>query len=445
MKNCVFLAVAFLMLANVVQASEPSAEFQRNWPQWRGPHATGVAPHANPPLEWSADKNMRWKIEIPGQGHASPVIWGDQIFILTAVETEEAGASSSAQEAPAEGRRGRGVSNDKIHQFNILSVSRKDGKTLWQKTAIEALPHEGTHNDGSWASNSPVTDGEVLVASFGSRGIFCYDLKGNLKWQTDLGDMSTRNGFGEGSSPALYGDKLVVNWDHEGPSFIVVFDKKTGKEMWKLDRDEPTSWSTPLVINHNGTPQVIVNATNRVRSYDLNTGKILWESSGMTVNAIPSPVHEDGMVYVMSGFRGSALQAIRLAEASGHINDTPAIVWQHGSDTPYVPSPLLYDDHLYFLKVNTAILSSFNASSGKPNYEPQRLEGLTNIYASPVGAAGRVYITSRNGATLVLKNGPQFEILATNQLDDDFEASAAVVDQELYLRGKQTLYCIAEN
>jgi len=397
-------------------------------------------------MEWSADKNIRWKITVPGQGHATPVIWGEQIFILTAIETAPAGgAASSGQNQSADQRRGRGVSTDKAHQFTILSINRKDGQILWRQTATQALPHEGTHNDGSWASNSPITDGELLFAYFGSRGVFCYDLKGNLKWQKDLGDMSTRNGFGEGSSPALHGDKLVINWDHEGQSFIVALDKKTGKEIWKFDRDEPTSWSTPLVVNHNGAPQVIVNATNRVRSYDLNTGKILWESSGMTVNAIPSPVHSAGMVFVMSGFRGSALQAIRLGDAMGHINDTPAIVWQHDRDTPYVPSPLLYDGHLYFLKVNTAILSNFSARTGKPNYEPQRLEGLNNIYSSPVGAADRVYITSRNGATLVLKNGPQFEVLATNQLDDDFEASAAVVDQELYLRGRQTLYCIAEN
>lgn len=423
----------------------PNTDHQRYWPQWRGPLANGVAPHANPPMEWSETKNIRWKIDIPGRGHATPIIWGEQIFILTAVETERAGSAPTSEENLPEWRRGRGVSTDKIHQFNVLAIRRKDGKILWQKTAAEALPHEGTHIDGSWASHSPVTDGEWLFAYFGSRGIFCYDLNGNLKWQKDLGDMTTRNAFGEGSSPALHGDKLVINWDHEGPSFIVVLDKKTGEEIWRAERDEPTSWTTPLVVNHNGQPQVIVSATNRVRSYDLNTGKILWESSGMTVNAIPSPVHSNGLVFVMSGFRGSALQAIRLAEARGHINDTPAILWQHDRDTPYVPSPLLYDDNLYFLKVNTAILSCFNARTGEPNYEPQRLEGLTNVYSSPVGAAGRVYITSRNGATLVLKNSPQFEPLATNQLDDDFEASAALVDGELYLRGKQTLYCIAEN
>lgn len=435
----------FFTCFSVSEASEPTADYQRNWPQWRGPLANGVGPNANPPVEWSADKNMRWKIEIPGQGHATPIVWGEQIFISTAIETDQAGSPSSSQENQPEGRRGRGVSTDKVHQFSVLSINRKDGKILWQKSAAEALPHEGTHNDGSWASNSPITDGELLFAYFGSRGIFCYDLKGNLKWQKDLGDMSTRNGFGEGSSPALYGDKLVVNWDHEEQSFIVILNKNTGAEIWKADRDERTSWSTPLVVNHNGQPQVIVSATNRVRSYDLNTGKIIWESSGMTVNAIPSPVHSNGMVYVMSGFRGSALQAIRLADASGHINDTPAIVWKHDRDTPYVPSPLLYDDHLYFLKVNTAILSCFNARTGQPHFGPQRLDSLSNIYSSPVGADGRVYITSRNGATLVLKNGPQFEVLAANLLDDDFEASAALVDGELYLRGRKTLYCIAEN
>jgi outer membrane protein assembly factor BamB len=236
----------------------------------------------------------------------------------------------------------------------------------------------------------------------------------------------------------------VVNWDHEGQSFIVALDKSTGKELWKVDRDEPTSWSTPLTIVHEGKPQVVVNATNRVRSYDLANGKVIWECSGMTVNAIPSPVTANGMVYVASGFRGSALLAIRLADARGDLSGSPAVVWKYDQDTPYVPSPLLYDGKLYFLKVNSGILSYFNAITGEPHYSRQRLEGIANIYASPVGAAGRVYLVGRDGTTLVIKNSASFEVLATNKLDDGIDASPALVDNEMYLRGRKFLYCIAE-
>ena len=261
----------------------------------------------------------------------------------------------------------------------------------------------------------------------------------------DLGDMTTRNGFGEGSSPAIYNDKLVINWDHEGDSFIVVLDKNTGKEVWRVDRDEVTSWATPIVVEQNGKPQVIVSATKRIRSYDLATGDIIWETAGMTVNTIPSPVHRNGVVYAMSGFRGNALLAIRLSAAKGDITDSDAIVWRFDRDTPYVPSPLLYGDTLYFLKHNKGILSAFNVKTGEPFYGPQRLESIKGAYASPVGAKDRVYIAGRNGVTLVIKHGPEFEVLAENSLDDGFDASPAIAGNELYLRGRKNLYCISEN
>ncbi len=425
------LALVFFVIA-------PASEFEKYWPQWRGPSATGVAPNANPPLQWSEEKNIRWKIEIPGQGLSSPIVWGDRVFVTTAIPTAKNIAPAS------EGSGRRGISATDVNKFVLLALSRRNGSVIWQRTAIAALPHEGTHLDASWASNSPVTDGELIIASFGSRGIFCYNQQGQLLWQKDLGDMTTRNAFGEGSSPVLHGNTVVVNWDHEGQSFIVALDKRTGKELWKADRDEPTSWSTPLVVVHEGKPQVIVNATNRVRSYDLVTGKINWECSGMTVNAIPSPVTAEGVVYLTSGFRGSALLAIRLDRAQGDLSNSPAVVWKYDQDTPYVPSPLLYNGKLYFLKVNTGILSCFNAKTGEPFYVRQRLEGVANVYASPVGAAGRVYVVGRDGVTLVIKNGESFEVLATNKLDDGIDASPALADNELYLRGRKFLYCIAE-
>lgn len=432
--------IAAVLLVMLSFVTNPVANSEKFWSQWRGPSATGVAPLANPPLEWSEEKNLRWKIEIPGKGSSSPIVWGDFVYATTAIPT----GKNAAPTSESGGSRRRSIAATEVLQFVLLAISRHDGKVVWQRTAIEALPHEGTHPDGSWASNSPVTDGEHIIAFFGSRGLFCYDMNGKLIWQKDLGDMATRNGFGEGSSPALHGNTLVVNWDHEGQSFIVALDKRTGKELWKADRDEPSSWSTPLAVVHEGKPQVVVNATNRVRSYDLASGKLIWENTGTTANAIPSPVAAEDVVYVTGGFRGSALFAIRFAGATGDLSNSAAVVWEHDQDTPYVPSPLLYDGKLYFLKSNSGILSCFNAKTGEPHYSRQRLESIANIYASPVGAAGRVYLVGRDGTALVIKNSERFEVLATNKLEDSIDASPALVDNEIYLRGRKFLYCIAE-
>jgi len=325
-----------------------------------------------------------------------------------------------------------------------FAINRSDGQIVWQHAAREELPHEGTHATGTWASNSPVTDGEHVYAYFGSRGLYCYDMKGNLRWEKDLGDMRIMARLGEGSSPVLYKDKIVVKWDHQGQSFITALDKQTGKEFWKVAREEGTSWATPLIVESNGKPQVITSATRHIRSYDLANGQLLWESSGMTANVIPSPVAANGIVYVMSGYRGNALQAIRLSAAKDNIAGSKALVWTLDRDTPYTPSPLLYDDRLYFLKRNDGILACFNANTGDEHFSRQRLEGIKGVYASPVGAGGRIYIASRNGTTQVIKHDTQYEVLAINTLDDGFSASPAVVDNELYLRGEKNLYCIAE-
>jgi outer membrane protein assembly factor BamB len=329
-------------------------------------------------------------------------------------------------------------------RFVVMALNRRDGSVAWERTAVEAVPHEGTHRDGTWASASPVTDGAAVYAQFGSQGLFAYSLDGELLWQRDLGDMSTRNGFGEGASPAVHGDKLIVNWDHEGDSFIVALDKKTGKTVWQKSRDEITSWSTPLVVEAGERPQVVVAATGKSRAYDLATGEVVWEAAGMTVNVVPTPVYGHGMVYLTSGFRGSALQAVRVAEAKGEVTAGEAVAWTHDRDTPYVPSPLLYGDQLYFLKVNSGILSCLDAKTGKIHFNEQRLEGVRNVYASPVGADGRVYLVGREGTTVVLEHGPEYKVLAQNTLDEGFDASPAVAGEELYLRGSQHLYCLAE-
>jgi outer membrane protein assembly factor BamB len=404
------------------------------WPQWRGPLCTGVAPQADPPLTWSETNNIKWKLAIPGEGDSTPIIWGDRVFILSAVPEGNQSAGPSGKQTGA----------TTPFRFTVFCVDRASGKFLWQKIARETAPHEGRQQNNTFASASPVTDGKLVWAFFGSRGLHCYDFDGNLKWEKDFGQMTTKMGFGEGASPALSGDTLVVNWDHEGDDFIAAFDKTTGKELWRQPRNEGTGWSTPLIVDDNSQKQIVVNATGKVRSYDLATGKELWSCAGQTPNAIPSPVAQDGMVYVTSGFRGNALQAIRLGR-TGDLTGTDAIAWTHNKSTPYVPSPLLTDNYLYLISGNDAMLSCFNAKTGDAFFERERLEGLREVYASPVSAGDRVYVLGRDGVCAVLKKGPKPEVLALNKLDDHrSDASIALVENQLFLRTAHNLYCISE-
>ncbi|HEU4691130.1 MAG TPA: PQQ-binding-like beta-propeller repeat protein [Vicinamibacterales bacterium] len=425
---------AALMLAATI-ASDGAGE--RFWPQWRGPHATGVSRHATPPIEWSETKNVRWKVEIPGRGSSSPVVWGDHLFLLSAVPVGVDGPASHQSRSTMQPRD--------VHRFIVLAIDRRTGRVRWERIAQEERPRAPSMKDGTWASSSAITDGSRVFAFFESSGLYAYNMDGSLLWQKRFGNKQMFAEVGEsGSTPVLYGDRLVVVWDHQGESFIVALDARTGAELWRKSRDEVDSWATPLVVTHEGRAQVVTAAEKRLRSYDLATGDIVWESNGLTMNPIPSPVSEGGLLFAMSGFKGNRLSAIRLAEAKGDISGGKANAWTLDRDTPYVPSPLLYDGLLYFLKSNAGILSVFDANTGRPHYQAQRLNGIPEVYSSPVAAQGRVYITGRDGTTAVLRQGPRFEMLARNTLDDGFDASAALVDGHIYLRGYRYLYDIAE-
>lgn len=428
-------AAIALAMCSTLGSAQSATDASRFWPQWRGPQATGVSTTANPPTEWSESKNIRWKVTIPGRGSASPVIWGDRVFVTSAIP---AGAAGEAQHAA------RGGQPRVAHRFIVMAIDRRTGKTVWEQTAREEAPHEAAHpENGTWASPSPIVDGQHVIASFESRGLYAYDMNGKLVWEKDLGDKRMRNTFGEGSTPVLHGNTLVVVWDHQGESFIVALDKRTGNELWRQPRKEIDTWATPLVVTVAGKPQAIVPAMNQIISYDLATGDIVWQSAGLTMNPIPSPVTDGSMAFLMSGFRGNSLKAIRLADAKGDISGSPAIVWSLDRDTPYVPSPLLYDGILYFLKTNNGLLTALDTRTGKPHYQAQRLDAVPNVFASPVGAAGRIYVPGREGATVVIKHGPSLEVLAVNQLNDGFDASPALAGNEIYLRGSRFLYCVA--
>jgi outer membrane protein assembly factor BamB len=436
-----FVVCQLLAISAASVAADGVADSNRYWPQWRGPLGTGVAPYAKPPVKWSEIKNIRWKTELPGNGHSTPIIWGDRIFLTAAVPFGDA-LKPRYSNAPG--------THDNLpvthhHKFVVLAVSRRDGKIIWQRTVHQELPHEAGHYTASLASNSPVTDGELLFAFFGSHGLYCLNLDGELQWKKDFGTMQSKHGHGEGSSPALYGNTLIINWDHEGRSFVVALDKRNGKRRWKLMRKEVTSWATPIVIDHKGRPQVVISGTSRVRGYDLATGRIIWECGGLSANIVASPVAANGRVYAGSSYDKRALLAIRLEGARGDITGTDSVVWKRMRGTPYVPSPLLYGDSLYFLTHYQGVLTRVNAKTGENQPGPFRLGGIRNVYASPVGAADRVYITDRNGSTQVISNDDKPSILALNRLNDSFSASPAIAGNELYLRGQRNLYCIAED
>jgi outer membrane protein assembly factor BamB len=413
------LCAGCLLLASSGLRGDP-ADF---WPHWRGPLASGSAPRGNPPLRWSEAENVRWKVEIPGRGKSTPVVWDDRVYLTTAVSA--------------------GDGNPGPQAFVVLAVDREDGRIVWQRTVREAVPHEGTHQDGTFASGSVITDGERLYAFFGSRGLYALERDGTVRWEKDLGRMEVQLGLGEGSSPALHGDTLVVTMDHEGQSFIVAVDTASGDERWRVLRDERTSWATPIVVEHGGRVQVVTAASGAVRSYDLATGDLVWQGQGTTLNAIPSPVAGDGVVYVTGGFRGSVLRAIRVAGASGTVTGTPNVLWTQDRNTPFVSSPLLHGEVIYTLRENSAVLTAFDTRTGEPHYT-ERVDGLFNVYASPVGVNDRIYVAGREGSTAVIRHGPRYELLATNTLDDGFDASPAIAGSDLFLRGQQYLYRISE-
>jgi outer membrane protein assembly factor BamB len=433
---CIFLFTTFTLAA---QTETEKAE--NYWPQWRGPLSTGAAVKGNPPVEFSETKNLKWKTPIPGKGHATPIVWGDKIIVQTAVSTNE--KAPQASEGAGEGSRMAPSQTDKIHEFFVLMVDRNSGKIIWETMITREWPQENTHDLGSWASNSPCTDGEHIYAYFGSRGLYCLDYEGNILWEKDFGQMEKHMSFGEGSSPYIYGNKVFVQWDHEGDSYLYALDKSTGNIDWQVERNLNTSWSTPLVVEVNGNPQVITAATDNITAYDFATGDVLWTSSGMTRNVIPNPMYSDGILYVMSGFRGSAMQAIDISKAKGDISNSDAILWTYNENTPYTPQPVLMNDKLYFLRVNNGFLSCIDAKTGEPYYTTENLSEISTLYSSPTGVDNRLYIAAED-VVMVISGGETFEVLAINKVDDNFHASPVIVGNDLILRGFNSLYCFSE-
>ena len=423
-----------MIVAGTLSAEE-NVPAQEQWPSWRGPVGTGEAPSADPPVEWSmSDFGSGFRVEVEGSGHGSPLIWGDRI-LLTAARTvgEEVGRPAEREGAHdnlLELRRQR---------FVALAFSRQDGSLLWERALGESMPRNGHHRSASYASASPSTDGRVFLAPFGSEGLWALDLQGELLWTRRLGPLDVKHGHGEGASPLLVDGRVVLVRDHEGRSELVALDATDGRTLWTVPRNGPTGWSSPVAAEVAGRIQVVVAGTPRLRGYDLESGKLLWECDGLSGNVVATPVVGEGLVFAGSSYEKRSLLAVRLQEAEGDVTGTSAVVWTRQRGTPYVPSPLLVDGGLYFLRHYQPILTRVEAATGEDRPGPVRLTGLRDVYASPVAAAGRVYVTDRLGTTIVLSAGPEPRVLALNRLGEEISASAAMAGPDLVLRGRDSL------
>ena len=415
-----------------------TAVAQDNWSHWRGPTGNGVSETAKPPIKWAPNQNIKWKVALEGKGSGSPVIWQDKVFVVTAVTEGEV-----AGQPPVRRQRGfRAPKPTKLTSFQLLCFNRISGDLLWKKTAITTVPSEGLHGTNTYASASPCTDGEHVYADFGSRGIYCYTLDGDLVWKYDkFPPMNTRASFGEGSSAVLADDKLIVPYDHEGQSKLYALNKTTGEVVWEVSRNEPSNWGTPMIVGEDGRKQVVTTGQNKVRSYDLETGEELWTCGGQAQRPVASPVKYGDMVVVGSSKGSSFMGAFKL-DGKGDIAGTDKVVWTLRRNTPDIGSPVLSGNRLYFYKAKTGNLSCYNVETGKPFFDVTRVSQIRSTYASPVVANGYVYLTGRSGTTVVIKDAEKFEMVSVNSVGEGVDASPAPVKNQMFIRGAKHLFCI---
>ena len=455
------LLLAFVMVNSSI--ARQSTDPLDNWGNFRGPEFNGVSKTAKPPTEWSPTKNIAWKVAIPGAGSSSPAVWGDKVFLTTAVNKGtakklpqltradlmskfdknsngrlEGDERSEAQKFMAE----RTKKSLTTHQFVVLCFNRSTGEQLWEEVANERKPISGHHADGNYAAASPVTDGKQLFVNFGSMGLYCYDLAGNLVWKrTDLGEMQTRGNFGEGSTVALTDELVILPWDHEGQSKIEAFNRTNGETVWKQDRDEPSAWATPVIAKTKDKMQVIHAGDNFSRGYDLKSGDEIWRSSGLSMRPVATPVVHKNFGIFSCSRQGATLHAYYL-DRTGDLSNEPAwTIDRHSSDCP---SLLLSENRLFFVSGNKGIISCANADDGSAVFTAQRLQGIKGIYSSPIAANGKVYITGRSGKTAVIEDSETFETVSLNDIGEPVDATIAAAGNQLFIRGKNSLFCVQE-
>ena len=433
-KACLF-CVGFLAMAPVVWAD--------NWPQFRGAEHNYLHNSRELPHEWSRDRNIRWVARVPGRAWSSPVVWGDKVFIATAIQEVE-----GKDTAPPPNYRSGRVGADSVYRWELHCLDRNTGETLWSRVARHGNPRVRTHPANTYASETPVTDGEHVYVYFGMVGLFCYDFDGNLVWTKDLGGYRMTGDWGTGSSPILYDGSLYLQMDNEEDSFLVALDPETGDERWRVERDEVSSWSTPMIWR-NKVRTELITCGKFVRSYDPATGELLWMMDMQGGRASASPVGNSDALFLGNERRsdgGGTLFAIK-AGASGDISPaatSDSILWALPDAGPEFASPLLYDGTLYIFGRNRGSVGCFDPNTGERMQGLERLPGARSFWSSPWGHDGKVYCVDESGTTFVLRAGPKVELLATNILDEEVRASPAIVDGAIILRGENNVYCIKE-
>lgn len=421
-----------------------SARVSSNWPQWRGPEGQGVSADKGLPVEWSNTKNVKWKTPIAGLGHSSPIVWGKKIFVTTALDGPIIpGRPAGVTHKLADGTdfvHPAAVGADLKHTFKLVCLDRDNGKILWERVAYEGPVYDSRHKKASFASSTPVTDGKYVFAFFGAEGLYAYDFKGKLLWKQEFPKIGTAS-VGYGVSPILYSNFVIMLCDDSGGnSFIAAFDKKTGKEAWRVARKVDITWSTPVLVHTSKGTEVATAAAEAIISYDPLTGKELWRHKGLASNAVTTPVVSNDLVVLTSGYPEKVVLAIK-AGGSGDVTGTPQLVWSYNKGTAYVPSPILYGEYLYLMTGNGTI-TCLDAKTGKMVYEGLRVPKATTFMASPVAFEGKILLTSEEGDTYVLKAGPKHEVMHTNSLGEPVYASPAIADGKIFIRGEKHIYCI---
>ena len=435
----VFAAFTFLPVASTAPGNV-------NWPQFRGVGSLGVAEDPNLPDKWSTTENVAWKTEIPGVGWSSPIVWGDNIFLTSVI-------SADSKEAPKKGLYfgGERPAPKDEHRWVVYAVSFKTGKVLWEKEVHRGAPAFSRHLKNSYASETPVTDGERLYAYFGNLGIFCFDLKGKLLWEQKWDARKTRFGWGTAASPIVHKDQLYLLNDNDEQSYLTALDKKTGKQIWRADREVGTNWATPYIWESGQRTELIVPGTKATRSYDL-TGKMLWEFTGMSSIAIPTPFSKFGLLYIASGYVGDQHRPVYAIKpgASGNISlkegetSNQYIAWYLRQGGPYNPSPIVYGD-LYYTLYDRGFFTANDARTGKEVYGKQRIDPAVGAFtSSPWAYNGKLFCLSEDGDTFVIQAGGEYKLLGKNSLDELCMATPAIVRGSLIMRTASKLYRISK-
>ncbi|MHB8974653.1 MAG: outer membrane protein assembly factor BamB family protein [Pirellulaceae bacterium] len=435
-------ALVWLALAAAVSAQTT----QTHWSQFRGPGSRGVADSETLPDRWSATENVAWKTDIPGRGWSSPVVWENRLFLTTVVNLGES-------ETPKKGLYlggDRPTPRDAVHQWKVFCLDLSSGRVLWERQVHEGKPATSIHLKNSYASETPVTDGQRVYCYFGNVGVFCFDLDGTEIWRHEIAPHVMRSGWGTAASPVVHEDRLYLVNDNNEDSYLLALDTKTGTEVWRMARDEKSNWSTPFIWQNALRTEIVTLGTGQVRSYDL-AGQPLWSLAGMSSITIATPYEQGGLLYFSSGFVMDALRPIYAVRpgASGDISLQPgqtsnaSIAWCQAKAAPYNPSTLVYQDQLYVL-LDRGLVTSYRAQDGAEIYGAQRLPKCGAFTASPWAYGGKIFCLNEDGTTFVLKAGKSFELLHTNALADDDMclATPAIAGNKLLIRTVSRVYCV---